>query len=323
MKIWKKTTLSNWPKSVFLGLALTLTAGTAQAAITPDGASAAAQKSAVSAAEGSAVYKKFEHYVSKPASLATARNYLINHIREVSKSEATVMTLHLENAQKAHLAAFSEKIYAERIQQALDKAYQDNGYSIEGLMHATTDKAAKALLIEARDKGYKLEASEGLYYPVMHYQGFKQFRSYINKDIAAYIDLMAVDSNSPIMFDAAIVVSWDELIKRAIAMEVFLKQYPKSNRATAVKQLFAMTQAAVLYGANNTPAYDAYSESGDKISIDPEVRAAYESAVETDKTDSTLAARLEKLLALLDETDNVFTAEVEQLLEHFMQEANK
>lgn len=138
-----------------------------------------------------------------------------------------------------------------------------------------TDDSVRALLTESYGYGYKLETSEGMYYPVMHYEGFKFFKPYIGKDIAAYIDLMAADTNKPALNDAAIVISWDELINRTLALESYVKEYPKSNRTGAVKDKLKLMETFVFYGSNNTPAYE-YLAKGELTTIDPELKQAYE-----------------------------------------------
>ncbi|WP_042161688.1 hypothetical protein [Paenibacillus gorillae] len=307
-------------KTLVLGLALSLTAGTAVIAKSPLHAAAASATASgtVNASVAASIYKQFEKYVSKPATLAKARAYLINNINRVSKTQATIMTLHLENAQLAHLPAFSEKLYPQNIQKEIDKAYRKKGISLDALIGATTDAKTKALLIEARDKGYKLETSEGMYYPVMHYQSFKQFQSHINKDIASYIDLMAVASNSPVAFDGAIVIGWDELISRTVALETFLKQYPKSNRATVIKEHFQLLKSRTFYGASNTPVYDSFGPKGE-TAINPKVRAAYEAAVKKGNGGSVFLSSIQSLLKLLDGSNNLQTAEINRFLEKQVQ----
>lgn len=305
---------SSWTKKVaVLGIAVTLSTG---GIVTPISKAQIAE-AAVSQSSSSAIYNRFEQLVKKPSTLALARNYLINHIDEVSSSQATIMTLHLENAQKEQLDAFAEKIYPERIQKIIDEAYRKKGETYEALLSAITDPGARKIVMESRDKGYKIESSEGMYYPVMDYQGFKQFRAYIHKDIESYIDLMAIESNHPMSYDAAIVITWDELLDRALKREAFLQQYPKSNRTAAVKQAFTIAKAMSFYGASNTPAYDG--TDGSRSKLDPEVRTAYEKVVANHSGNSAMITTIKKLLDLLDSTDDIRTKEVDEFLEQNVQ----
>ena len=295
----------NWKKISLLSVAITLGAIGGTVPFNTASVHAATVK------ESTNVYKQFGQYVTKPSSLAQARNYLINHIDEVDAWTATRMTLQLENAQKAHLPVYSEKVFPENVQKAMNSAFIKNkSLTYTPLLNEIKDSKIRSVLIEGRDKGYKMQTSEGLYYPVMHYEGFKIFKPYISKDIAAYIDIMATESNQPSVFDAAIVISWTELTNRALAMENFVTKYPSSNRNAAVKVELLYATSRLLYGANNTPAYDY-----DQLVIEPKVRQVYEDALKDGPGNSGILTILEKLLSMLDASNNKLTPEIEKFLD--------
>ncbi|WP_342565987.1 hypothetical protein NST84_13090 [Paenibacillus sp. FSL R7-0345] len=305
MKRLQKT-LAKTGRAVLLGAAITLAGGTFTAGAQP--------VSAASAADAQAVYNQFRKYVSNPSSLAQARKYLINHIDEAGSWYATVMTLQLENAQKAELGRFSEKIYPERVQKVLMEADITNDLTYTQLLQRIKDTGVRRLIEETWDKGYKLESSEGMYYPVMHYEGFKVFKPYIGKDISAYIDIMATESNKPATFDAAVVISWDELVGRAAIMSDFVQDYPKSNRNAAVKEELSYTLPMVLLGADNTPAYDYETNE-----LDPELRRAYDDVLQEGPGDNKVLNIIAKLIPLLDASGNKHTEEVSAYLEQVVE----
>jgi hypothetical protein len=294
----------NWKKASLLSIAITIgsVTGLSTWGIEP--------VLAATATESAGVYNQFQQYVQKPTSLANARNYLINHIKEVDTWTATQMTLQLENAQKAHLIVYSEKVFPDKMQKEINSAFSKNkNLTFTALLNTINDSNVRNVLIEGRDKGYKLETSEGMYYPVMHYEGFKIFKPSVTKDIAAYIDIMATESNQPSVSDAAIVISWTELTSRALAIEDFVTKYPASNRSTALQKELLIATSRLLYGTSNTPAYDY-----DEQVIKPEVKKAYENALKNSKVDTRILSILEKLLQLLNSTNNKFTPVIEKFL---------
>ncbi|WP_419886549.1 hypothetical protein [Paenibacillus sp. B-A-8] len=294
----------NWKKASLLSIAITLGSVTGFSTLVIEPVLAA------TATETLKVYNQFQQYVQKPTSLAYARNYLINHIKEVDNWTATRMTLQLENAQKAHLSVYSEKVFPDKMQKEINNAFSKNkNLTYTSLLNTIKDASVRNVLIEGRDKGYKLETSEGMYYPVMHYEGFKIFKPYVTKDIAAYIDIMATESNQPSVSDAAIVISWTELTNRALALEDFVTKYPASNRSTALQKELLLATSRLLYGTSNTPAYDY-----DERVIKPEVKKAYEDALKDSKVDTRILSILEKLLQLLNSTNNKFTPVIEKFL---------
>ncbi|MNB79814.1 hypothetical protein D3C75_265610 [compost metagenome] len=291
-------------RAILLGTALTIAGGTAAVAVGVQPASAA------SASEAQTVYNQFSKYVSNPSSLAQARKYLINHIGKAGSWYATLMTLQLENAQKAELDRFSEKIYPEHVQKVLMEAEVTNELTYTELLKRVKDSGVRKLIEETWDKGYKLETSEGMYYPVMHYEGYKVFKPHIGKDIAAYIDIMATETNKPSDFDAAIIITWDELIGRAAIMSDFVDQYPKSNRAAAVREELSYIVPKLLIGADNTPAYDY-----DTNVLDPELRRAYDDVLLEGPGDNMVLNIITRLIPLLDASGNKHTEEVSAYLE--------
>jgi hypothetical protein len=315
MKINYESLSQKWKKGALLSLALALGTGAGVTAFSPQPVEAAS----VSAQSSVAVYNQFEKYVKSPASLGQARKYLINHIDEVNLWQATIMTLHLENAQMAHLDTFSKKLYPEKIQKAIDSAlrakdYQRSELTYTYLLSVIKDSSIRAVLIESRDKGYKIETSEGMYYPVMHYEGFKVFKPYITKDIAAYIDIMARESNKPTIFDAAIVISWNELISRTLEKEAFVKKFPNSNRTLRIKNNLSQSLGLVFYGSSNTPAY-GYEKP---MKLDPELREAYDKAVGTGSPSSGVIKKIKGLLELLDKSGNELTPAIESYIENLL-----
>ncbi|KTD86116.1 hypothetical protein [Paenibacillus etheri] len=294
----------NWKKTGLLSISIALGSVTGLSTLGIEPVLAA------TATETVKVYNQFQQYVQKPTFLANARNYLINHIDEVDKWTATQMTLQLENTQKAHLSVYSEKVFPEKVQKEINNAFsKGKNLTYTSLLNTIKDSNVRNVLIEGRDKGYKLETSEGMYYPVMHYEGFKTFKPYVTKDIAAYIDIMATESNQPSVSDAAIVIPWAELTNRALAIEDFVTKYPASNRSTALQKELLIATSRLLYGSSNTPAYDY-----DEQVIKPEVKKAYEDALKDRKVDTRILSILEKLLQLLNSTNNKFTPVIEKFL---------
>ncbi|NGM80874.1 hypothetical protein G5B47_00455 [Paenibacillus sp. 7124] len=312
-------------RNALLGLAIILGTGGSSAAIA-ESVSATPPAAAVTSEQSLGVYNQFQKYLKNsaktPYSLIQARNYLLNNLKRADSWRATVMVLQLENAQKARLNAFSEKFFPEKVQKAIDAAYRkggrETGLTYSSLLKYITDNSVRSLLTESYGYGYKLETSEGMYYPVMHYEGFKYFKPYIGKDIAAYIDLMAADSNKPALSDAAIIIPWNELINRTLALEAFVKAYPTSNRTAAVKEKLRLMETFVFFGSNNTPAYQ-YGAQGEPTIIDPELKQAYEKAVLNGAGDSSVLKTIQSVLGMLDASGDKWNGNIEKFLRDFIQ----
>ncbi|MBD2847731.1 hypothetical protein IDH44_21270 [Paenibacillus sp. IB182496] len=295
-----------WKKSAALGVALTLAAGASApwAVITP---AAAAQ-----GASQQSVFERFEELVRQPETLDYARKYLLNRIDETNKHEATVMTLHLENAQEAEMDEALAWIEGREAQQAIGDAWAETGSgTYTALLGAIDDEELRAILMDIRDRGYKIATSEGMYFPVINYSEYARYAPYIRPDIAAYAALKAIEANDPSIGDAALRISHAELLDRALAYEDFLGTYAVSNRRGEVEDMLQLARLFLFYGPNNTPLFGYETAKANEKALD-----AYRSAIEEHgTTDSELLATLEQFLELLEQTDGERTDEVDAFLE--------
>ncbi|PQP81913.1 hypothetical protein C0Q44_19800 [Paenibacillus sp. PCH8] len=273
-----------------------------------------------------AVYHQFQTYRTEAAksteSLVKARKYLMNHIDKVGPWQATLMTLQLENMQNVKLADMDQKMYTEHFQQALSHAHEKIEYeqnlTYSNLLKEIKDPAVRKLLQEASDLGFKLETSEGIYYPIINYEIYKKFKPFVQADIASYIDIMAAESNQMTTSDAGIVIPWSELIQRTLDKEAFLNKFPNSNRTTMVKHLLFVEY--VFYGSDNTPAYDWYTDDETRTLV-PDVKQAYEKALSKREPDtkSLILDTLEQLLQVLNQNKNELTPEIRKIIEPVQQ----
>lgn len=311
---WQPVKNHTLRKILLLSLSAAVTVSLAGASLSTSASAQAVAASTVTDQSSNEVFQVFESYIKKPTKLAAARQYLLKNISKVKAYPAMIMTLHLENAQRAQLDSFNEKIFPAKVQKAIDTVYRKKkDLSYETLLSLVKDSKIRSLLAEARDKGYKVGTGEGMYFLTMDYEGYKPLKSYITKDIAAYIDIMAAQTNQPALSDAAIVITWDELISRTLAMENFVKNYPKSNRAKAVKQEYENMKFNVFYGSNNTPAYNENSKH-QFTDLLPKVRKAYEAAVLQGTADSQLLEVIKQALKLLDSNDGKWSKELDRYL---------
>lgn len=257
-------------------------------------------------------YDQFGQRLKKPSTLGWAKSTLINNIDEFSLHQATIATLHLENAQKAYLPTAQQRMETAAIQKDINKVYEP-GMTMNTVRSKVTSSKTKIVLQDLNSIGYKLETSEGMFYPVMDYKSYKVFKPYVKPDIQAYIDLMATESQQPATADAALQIGWDEVLERTLAREAFLTKYKGSNRTAAVKEAFILARMYTFYGTNNTPLFDY-----DSMNINSEAKVAYEKAL-ADKTSSEIKAsevltQLQEFLKLLEQTNDTKTQVINDFL---------
>ncbi|MEK6989456.1 hypothetical protein NST08_04295 [Paenibacillus sp. FSL K6-1566] len=292
--------------AAILALALSLQTGIiAGAAPSSETKSASTAASNKATAFGNAVYNKASKLL-KEKDVAYAKKYITKHIRSVTRYQATMLVLKLENAMKKQLSAKTDIVYKTGIQDKLMNIYKYNE-PISATLSRTKDDNLRQVLINLRDSGYRLFTTEGVVFPIVDYKSLVSYKPYINKDIQAYIDIMVVESEKVSVSDGALIIPWSDVIDRGLVQEAFLKAHPKSNRAAEVERMLWFMEFSLFYGYNNTPLF-AYEDN----LLDPEVRQALDQALKrNDIENSPFLKKLKAWSDVLKSNNDKLTKEVE------------
>lgn len=231
--------------------------------------------------------------------------YIDGNIAAVSQSGAATMIIGLEKVQKERLLKLQDKFDdSEAVQKILAKSYK-NGLTSQAISNID-NKEVRDLLIEVQRSGFKVETAEGMYFPIIDYAFYKKYRDTVTQDIVAYIDIMAVESDKTPIKDAALMISWSEIIKRAKVQEQFIKDYGNSAKVEDMRQLLKRYSAFALYGANNTPLF-----SYDTKQMVPEAKKTYLETV-FDANSGNFSKVMNGFLAVLRNSDYTLTAEIQE-----------
>lgn len=241
----------------------------------------------------------------KDVTLPEIIKYVDENITSVSQTGASSMVMGLEKVQKEKLPKLQDRFGDnEAVQKALAKSYR-NGLTSQAI-ESIENKEAKDLLTETQSSGFKIETAEGMYFPVIDYSVYKKYRTAVTPDIAAFIDIMAVESDKTPIKDAALMISWSEIVKRAQEQEKFIKDYGNSTKAEDMRQLLKRYSAFAMYGANNTPLF-----SYDTKQMVSEAKKTY-LEIAFDANRGSFSKAMNEYLAVLKKNDYKLTAEVQE-----------
>ncbi len=236
--------------------------------------------------------------------LLDAIEFVDTNISKVSKETASQIVDILENAQKAYLTTIEDKYYKEGIS---EKFYKLNK-SVEELneIKDVDDETIKELITETKSIGYKVEAAEGMYFPIVDYSFLKKYSSFVTADMKEYIDIMSVESDKVPAKDAGLMISWDDILNRALAQEKFINEYKDSMKHNEVKELYKKYVYLIFNGLDNTPLF----EYGTKTMVS-EAKTTYLAAIEN-KDNSKLLEELSGYMEVLKETNYKLTDDVQK-----------
>ncbi|NLY75428.1 MAG: hypothetical protein GX075_08995 [Firmicutes bacterium] len=229
--------------------------------------------------------------------------YVNQNIDTVSKENAAKLVRGIERVHKASLPQWEKKFENEALQRELARIYLENDWSLDDFSDIR-DQKLRTIVEEAIAGGYKVETAEGFFFPVIDYDFYYQYHQAVTPDLAAYLEIMAVESDRTPVKDAALMISWEEILKRALRQEEFIKEYAASEQVEAVQGLLKRYVTFALFGCNNTPLF-----SYDTMKMKPEAKAAYLKH-SWDEKQGSFSALMKEYLKVLAENDYRLSEEV-------------
>lgn len=251
--------------------------------------------------EAKTIMDDYQTLIQKDPSVEEVAGFINKNISGVSKEDASKMVDQFEEIQKKNLPEFETIFYEDEIQSKINSEYKSITAQSD-----IKDAGLKELMARAKNSGYKVETAEGMFFPVIDYGFYKNFSSYVTPDMKDYIDIMTVESDKVPAKDAALVIGWDEVLKRALSQEQFISTYKDSVKVDEVKQLYKKYVTFTLYGLNNTPLF-----SYDAKTLNPKAREVYLNAV-VNAGDSEFLNTLGGFWELVKSNGYKLTDEVEQ-----------
>lgn len=159
------------------------------------------------------VMKEYENMINKEINISEYISFVDENIELLSQENATKLIIKLEELQKDYLNQLEDKYYTTENQTILFEAFEPE-FDLKKLKSENMENAeVKALLKETEELGYKVETAEGSFFPIIDYGFYEKYSVYVTEDMKDYINIMAVESDKTPAKDAALVISWDELLK--------------------------------------------------------------------------------------------------------------
>ena len=251
------------------------------------------------------VYRTFQNIMKQDISEPVLIYFVDANIDKVSPEIASSLVVGIESVQRRNLPEIENDYYPETVQERMFAEFGHEGNYND--YRGVKDKALSMLLEKTLKSGYKIQVGEGFYYPIIDYELYKKYQPRVTADIRDYIDIRAGDSMQVPMLDAALVISWDEVLSRAGNAEQFLKTYPKSSKYQEIKEYFLFYLETILYGANNTPVFDYSNET-----MDPAVLESYRQFLHHTNKGWIVPDLIDGFLSVSKRNDYQLTPEVDE-----------
>ncbi len=126
-------------------------------------------------------------------------------------------------------------------------------------------------------------------------QWIVKYEKYISPALRGFYQLLAEEQNVPMAEDAVLKISWDELLKRAYKMEMFIMDNKKYTLISDdLNWMYGKYLNALVMGTNGTPIFDYKTQA-----FSEDAKAAYAGFINR-YPDSTTAWALTEYFTYLD-----------------------
>jgi hypothetical protein len=207
--------------------------------------------------------------------LSELKGYVDKRIQDASKMMVDRFVAYYEERLLESQTDMSHIFFEEGVQEALIEVFDYNYITRKALVGIDNQDLADKIL-PILDMGYKIEQSEGMYYPIVDYTILNTYGDYVTDGVKQYLQLRQRESDIMAYSDAAIIVPWSELGQRLLMAEKILDAPLPESMEASLKETFKWTLMFYTLGTNNTPVFD-YEE---KRIIDAEIIESFNNMAE-------------------------------------------
>lgn len=222
------------------------------------------------------VLKELDELVAADPEPVKVISFLEGNITKLSKESVSMALIKLEDVQKAYRFGLEDSYYNIEIQDKMLEIFSLD-FDLASL-DDIEDEAVRSLLAKTKENGFKVDTVETSFIPIIDYETYKRLAEAATDDIKDYVHFMARESNQATGKDIGIVISWDELIDRALELERFIGKHTDSMKYEYMKMRYGSFLKQLFVGAISTPAFVDETTS-DRGILNDELRMAYKKVI--------------------------------------------
>jgi len=233
-------------------------------------------------------------------------DYLNQNITQLNKTSATEAVGLLVSTLEDYEAIYNEELFTSNYPDLMFQyfEFEFNYGKIDGIK----EPELKTLLYDITLGGFMIANTEGTFTVVVDYEALKTFSEYIDEELKSYIDIMALRFNDPVAVDASIMVSPEELEKRILQMEEYIKGYGNEQREEVIMSMYQGYMMVYMSGTDNSAVFDY-----DTGALNPDMFKVFENAAAKYK-DTVFGRIMNKYVALLKQEGFMNTEKVQDFI---------
>jgi len=207
--------------------------------------------------------------------LIDLKAYVDKRIQDAPKMMVDHFVAYYEKRLNEAQYDLSDLFFEEGVQEALIETFDYDYFSQDQLSKVDNPEIVEKIA-PVLSMGYKIETTEGMYYPIVDYNILYTYEDYVTQGVKQYLQLKKRESDIMAYSDAAVVVPWSELGKRLLMAEAVLDATLPELMEKNLIEDFKWTMMSFTLGTNNTPVF-AYD---DKTIVDTEMLESFKELAE-------------------------------------------
>lgn len=186
----------------------------------------------------------------------TLVQFIDENIKEATKEETTAMIILLEEVQKKYIQAYTDELFIEDNQMELLKLSGTELFFAEENIENIQNVKLKEIVERIMKGKYKLINMEGAFYPIIDYEGLKEYSPYLADEMKDYIDIKSLNSNQPVLLNGEITIPFREIEERLVKTEKYIQKYPQAIKFEEALRIYADYLRVYMEGSPSSPIYE-------------------------------------------------------------------
>lgn len=207
-----------------------------------------------------AIMGEFKSMVEEEkASAEIIKTFIDENLPALGELEGSQMLHSLETALKREIGDVNRDLQEFDQDQELINLMGEELELNSEMLDEIESEELKAVVKSARDRHYKLIRKDGKVEAAIDYSSLKVYEEKVSHEWREYLEIMATNSDSPPVYDEALLISFDELGERILRIENYLNRYIDGPRQDELLELYESNLVVYYKGLPNTPiaSYDS------------------------------------------------------------------
>lgn len=240
--------------------------------------------------------------------------FVDENIEDLDKDNADRIVLELEEILIKNLEGIYGDINEKKLEPKIASLIGENIFIAEEKLKESKDEELKEFIKKIHEEYYKVMVLKDELDVIVDYDKLLKYNEDISEKIGEYFSIQALSTNEPILCDGSLNISYEDLSKRLVKIEKYVRKYPHEERYEKMLRRYKNGLVVYLKGSKNSPVIEGESKKFKK-----EVLNSYKDTAKNKEDITSYIVR--KYLELIRDNDDTMNENVEKSVLSLVNEA--